>query len=252
MRLKDKVAIVTGAASGIGKAAVHRFVEEGARVVLGDIDADGLRATSADLGEAVHTVPTDVSVPEDVEHLANTAVERFGTIDVLFSNAGIEFPSTVTEIDPADWNRVISVNLSSVFLCAKYVLPHMIENGGGSIINTASQLGLVGYRNFAVYNAAKGGVVNLTRNMALDYAEHNVRVNAICPGPIDTPHIERQVAGLDPQARDEAYRSIAGLVPLGRLGTAEEIADGVLFLASDESSFMTGANLVIDGGYTAK
>jgi NAD(P)-dependent dehydrogenase (short-subunit alcohol dehydrogenase family) len=128
----------------------------------------------------------------------------------------------------------------------------MIENGGGSIINTASQLGLVGYRNFAVYNAAKGGVINLTRNMALDYAEHNVRVNAICPGPIDTPHIERQVAGLDAQERDEVYRSIADLVPVGRLGSAEEIANGALFLASDESSFMTGANLVIDGGYTAK
>lgn len=252
MRLTGKVAIVTGAASGIGKAAVHRFVGEGAHVVLGDIDTDSMRVIEAELGTAVHTVPTDVSAQRDVEHLVEAAIERFGKTDVLFSNAGIEFPATVTEIDPSDWDRVISVNLSSVFLCAKYVLPHMIESGGGSIINTASQLGLVGYRNFAVYNAAKGGVINLTRNMALDYAEHNVRVNAICPGPIDTPHIERQVARLDPHSSEEVYRSIADLVPLGRLGTAEEIANGALFLASDESSFMTGANLVVDGGYTAQ
>lgn len=252
MRLDGKVAIVTGAASGIGRATVRRFVAEGARVVLGDIDADGLVALEAELGNAVHGVRTDVSVPVEVEHLVDSAVERFGAIDVLFSNAGIEFPSTITEIDPADWNRVISVNLSSVFLCAKYALPHMIRGGGGSIINTASQLGLVGYPNFAVYNAAKGGVINLTRNMALDYAENNVRVNAVCPGPIDTPHIERQVAGLDPQGREEVYRKIVELLPVRRLGTADEIANGVLFLASDESSFMTGATLVIDGGYTAQ
>jgi len=252
MRLRDKVAIVTGAGSGIGKATVERFVKEGATVVLADINEESINALEKEYKSSVLAVCTDVSSQEDVQNLVNGTIDRFGKVDILFSNAGIEFPSTVLDIEPDDWNHVISVNLSSVYLCAKYVLPHMIERGKGSIINTASQLGLVGYPNFAVYNASKGGVINLTRNMALDYAKHNIRVNAICPGPIDTPHIERQVAGLDKAEQQKVYEDISNLIPLGRLGKAEEIANGVLFLASDEASFVTGTTFVIDGGYVAQ
>jgi NAD(P)-dependent dehydrogenase (short-subunit alcohol dehydrogenase family) len=252
MRLKDKVAIVTGAGSGIGKATAERFIKEGATVVLADINKESISVLEKDMGTNAWGIQTNVAYPEDVKNLVNQTISRFGRIDILFSNAGIEYPATVTDIEPDEWNHVISVNLSSVYLCAKYVLPHMIESGKGSIINTASQLGLVGYPNFAVYNAAKGGVVNLTRNLALDYARHNIRVNAVCPGPIDTPHIERQVAGLSEDGKQRVYKDIANLVPLGRLGKAEEIANAVLFLASDEASFVTGTSFVVDGGYVAQ
>jgi NAD(P)-dependent dehydrogenase (short-subunit alcohol dehydrogenase family) len=252
MRLENKIAIITGAGSGIGKATAERFVKEGATVVLADINKESIESLEQQLGSYAFAIKTDVSKSAEVKRLIDSTIERYGQVDILFSNAGIEFPSTVIDIEPEEWNHVISVNLTSVYLCAKYVLPHMIERGAGSIINTASQLGLVGYPNFAVYNAAKGGVVNLTRNMALDYAKHNIRVNAVCPGPIDTPHIERQVASLSEDERQQVYKDISNLVPLGRLGKAEEIANGVLFLASDEASFVTGTTFVVDGGYVAQ
>ncbi|MEK5442532.1 SDR family NAD(P)-dependent oxidoreductase [Fredinandcohnia sp. FSL W7-1320] len=252
MRLKDKVAIITGAGSGIGKASAERFIKEGAKVVLADINEEAITVLRKQLGPDVIAIQTDVSNPAAVQNLVNLTIDRFEKIDILFSNAGIEYPATVLDIEPDEWDHVISVNLKSVYLCAKYVLPHMIDRGGGAIVNTASQLGLVGYPNFAVYNAAKGGVINLTRNLALDYAKHNIRVNAVCPGPIDTPHIERQVEGLPDDEKQKVYKDISNLVPLGRLGKAEEIANGVLFLASDEASFVTGTTFVIDGGYVAQ
>jgi dihydroanticapsin dehydrogenase len=252
MRLKDRVCVVTGAGSGIGKATAVRFVEEGALVVLADINEQAVQELQARYPERTAAIRTDVSAPADVKSLIDRTVAQYGRIDVLVSNAGIEAPSTVTEIEPDEWNRVIGINLNSVYLGAKYALPYMIEQGHGAIVNTASQLGLVGYPNFAVYNAAKGGVINLTRNMALDYAKHQIRVNAVCPGPIDTPHIERQVASLTDEGKNKVYQDIASLVPMGRLGKASEIASVILFLASDDASFVTGATYVADGGYTAQ
>jgi NAD(P)-dependent dehydrogenase (short-subunit alcohol dehydrogenase family) len=255
MRLEGKVAIITGAGSGIGRATALRFGREGAPVVVADIDVDAAEAVSEEIraagGEAT-AVRVDVSQPEQVREMVDVAVRTYGRVDVMFSNAGIEFPARATEIEPDDWDRVMAVNLKSVYLCARYVIPQMSAQGGGVIINTASQLGLVGYPNFAVYNAAKGGVINLTRNLALDYAKEGIRVNAVCPGPCDTPHIDRQLAELSPQEQQEVRDTINSLVPLGRMARPEEIAGAVIFLASDDASYMTGSMLVVDGGYTAQ
>lgn len=255
MRLEGKVAIITGAGSGIGRATALRFSHEGVAVVVADIDADAAGTVSeeirADGGEAT-AVRVDVSQSEQVREMVDVAVRAYDRVDIMFSNAGIEFPARATEIEPDDWDRVMAVNLKSVYLCARCVIPRMVAQGGGVIVNTASQLGLVGYPNFAVYNAAKGGVINLTRNLALDYAKEGVRVNAVCPGPCDTPHVDRQLENLPPDEQQEVRNSINSLVPMGRMGRPEEIAGAVVFLASDDASYMTGSMLVVDGGYTAQ
>jgi NAD(P)-dependent dehydrogenase (short-subunit alcohol dehydrogenase family) len=248
VRLKDKVAIITGAASGIGKATAKLFAEHGAKVVVADIDKDGGSQTVTQIqngGNEAIFVETDVTLKVDTEKMVAQTVETYGKLDILFNNAGIAMRLPVAELPEEDWHRCLDVNLTGVFLCAKAAIPAMQKNGGGSIINMSSIYGVVGADVRAAYVASKGGVTNLTRGMALDYAENNIRVNCICPGFVETP----LVAGVI--KTPEEYQALADKHPMCRLGQPEEIAYGALYLASDESAFVTGIALPIDGGYTA-
>jgi len=248
-RLKDKVAIITGGGSGIGRATCLLFARERAKVVVADYIADGgnetVRQISTADGQAVF-VQADVSKSADVRNMIGAAVRNYGRVDILFNNAGIEGPSTkLANLKEEDWDRVIAIDLTSVYLGMKYVIPEMIKQGGGVIISTASVAGLVGFQGSGAYAAAKAGVINLTRLAALEYADKNIRVNCICPGVIETPMVERVMGG---RPRERVVRS----EPIGRLGRPEDIANAALFLASDESSFATGAPFIIDGGYVAR
>ena len=248
MRLKDKVAIVTGAASGIGKATALLFAEHGAKVVVADIDADRAHQTLIsirDRGGTATYVQTDVTISANTEQMVQETLSRHGQLDILVSSAGIAMRLPVADLPEADWHRCLDVNLTGVYLSAKAAIPAMQENRGGSIINISSIYGLVGADVRAAYVASKGGVTNLTRGMALDYAEANIRVNCICPGFVETP----LVAGV--VKTPEEYRKLADKHPMRRLAQPEEIAYGALYLASDESAFVTGIALPIDGGYTA-
>ncbi len=248
VRLRDKVAIITGAASGIGKATAILFAEHGAKVVVADIDENGGNQTVANIkdndNEAIF-IHTDVTINEDTEQMVEKTLKTYGKLDVLFSNAGIAMRLPVADLSVEDWHRCLDVNLTGVFLCAKAAIPAMKQNGGGSIINMSSIYGLVGADVRAAYVASKGAVTNLTRSMALDYAEDNIRVNCICPGFVETP----LVAGVVKNPTE--YQKLANKHPMRRLGQPEEIAYGALYLASDESAFVTGIALPIDGGYTA-
>lgn len=251
MRLSGKVAIVTGGASGIGRACSTLFAGEGARIVVADIDAAGGGETVGAIREAGHSaifVHTDVTRARDVEHMVNETLRAFGGLNVVVYNAGIIRYGTVVDTPEEVWDDVLNVNLKGVFLCAKYAVPRMIAGGGGSIINTSSAAGLVGAPNQCAYDAAKAGVVNLSRQMALDFAQHNIRVNCLVPGGIDTPMSRAFIAKR--QARFEDVSKNWGA--LKRFGTAEEVAHVALFLASDEASFVTGAPFIVDGGFTAQ
>lgn len=248
MRLKDKVAIITGAASGIGKATAKVFAEQGAKVVVADIDENGGIQTVVniqDVGNEAIFVQTDVTIKADTEQMVAHTVKTYGKLDILFNNAGIAMRLPVAELAEEDWHRCLDVNLTGVFLCAKAAIPAMQKNDGGSIINMSSIYGIVGADVRAAYVASKGAVTNLTRGMALDYAQDNIRVNCICPGFVQTP----LVAGV--VKTPEEYQKLANKHPMRRLGQPEEIAYGALYLASDESAFVTGIALPIDGGYTA-
>ncbi|HYF96116.1 MAG TPA: SDR family NAD(P)-dependent oxidoreductase [Symbiobacteriaceae bacterium] len=247
MRLDGKVAIVTGGASGIGLATVERMTAENAKVLIADYSKKGVEVASAlkEKGYAVEFIHTDVSSEEQVAAMVAKAVELWGRLDVIVSNAGIGSLGKADELAAEAWNQVIGINLTGVFLCAKHAIPAMRRSGGGSIVNIASILGHVGFPGATAYAAAKAGVVNLTRTMAIDYAKEGIRINAICPGFIETPMV---VNGLT----EEQVKWIAGMHPLGRLGKPEEVANAILFLASDEASFVTGTSLFVDGGYTAQ
>ncbi len=248
VRLKDKVAIITGAASGIGKATAKLFAEHGAKVVVADIDKDGGSQVVTQIqkgGNEAIFVETDVTLKVDTEQMVAQTVETYGKLDILFNNAGIAMRLPVAELPEEDWHRCLDVNLTGVYLCAKAAIPAMLKNGCGSIINMSSIYGIVGADVRAAYVASKGGVTNLTRGMALDYAQDNIRVNCICPGFVETP----LVAGVI--KTPEEYQALADKHPMRRLGQPEEIAYGALYLASDESAFVTGIALPIDGGYTA-
>jgi NAD(P)-dependent dehydrogenase (short-subunit alcohol dehydrogenase family) len=246
-RVAGKAALVTGAGSGIGRAVALTLAREGARVIVADFDPTSGQETAAIISQTgghASFVRADVASIEDVQALMAVASEKLGRLDILHNNAGVAVRYAVADQDEEGWDRCVDVNLKSVFLCSKYAIPHMRERGG-SIIHTASVTGIVGVRNRAVYSATKGAIVILTRNMALDYARYQIRVNCVCPGFTRTALIERLLQ--DP----ERTRRLTEMHPLGRLGTPEDIANAVLFLASDESSWITGQALVVDGGFSA-
>ncbi|HEY3249165.1 MAG TPA: glucose 1-dehydrogenase [bacterium] len=251
MRLKDKVALITGAASGIGRTAAMLFAEQGAAVVIADVTeragADAAQAITAAGGRAAF-IRTDVTNAADVEAMVRFAVQRFGGLHVLYNNAGIFHPDDGGTVETAEaiWDRVIGINLKGVWLGCKYGIPAMLASGGGSIINVASFVALVGAATAQIaYTASKGGVLSMTREIAVEYARKGIRANALCPGPIETPMLAELLS--DPERR--ARRLVH--IPIGRFGHAEEIARVALWLASDESSLVTGAALVADGGITA-
>lgn len=249
MRLEAKVALITGAGAGIGRATAELFAREGASVVVADYDAVAAQSTCSAIeaqgGKAV-ALAVDVSQPDQVDAMVQTAVQAFGGIDILFNNAGILIFGAVTDTTFADWRRVMAVNLDGVFLCSKAVIPHMQARGGGSIINMSSSTGAHdGNGNAAAYVTSKGGVTLLTRCMAIDHAADRIRVNAIAPGPTDTPMLRRIMSPAEMAA-------FAATFPARRLGQPQEIAAAALFLASDEASFVTGAVFAVDGGQTAQ
>jgi NAD(P)-dependent dehydrogenase (short-subunit alcohol dehydrogenase family) len=251
-KLDGKVAIVTGGASGIGAASARLFAAEGARVAVCDLDetatVDIVREVEASGGEAFG-MAADVSDAARVEAFVNTTVERFGRLDVLFANAGISGRGTVVEISPDEFNRTLAVNLGGAFLCAKYAIPNLAASGGGAVIFTASELALIGSRGNVAYTASKAALIGLARSMALDHAGDGIRVNVLCPGPVDTPMLRRSIARHEDSAAYE--RMILAETPMHRIGRPEEIARVALFLASDDASFMTGSVVVADGGVTA-
>lgn len=252
-RLEGRVAVVTGSATGIGKAIATRLGEEGSRVVVADRRADLGAATAEMIDEALFQ-ECDVSDAAQVRTLMERTVERFGGIDILVSNAGIPGSGAPAhEMAEDDWDRVIAVNLRGVFLCAKYAIPALERSGRGVIVNTASTFGMVGAHHAPAYCASKGGVIALTRQLAVDYGPRGIRVNAICPGYVDNDMDFRRsrMASVAAAENLAARESTAALQPLGRQAATEEIAAAVAFLVSDDASFMTGAIVPVDGGCTA-
>lgn len=250
MRLSNKVAIVTGASRGIGYAIAQRFISEGAQVVLADIvDAsEQAKMLSTATCRAIY-VKTDVSSDIDVKALIQQTTSEFGCIDILVNNAGVEFAKTVVDTTESEWDDLMSVNLKGVFLCARAVIPLMQQQKKGVIINIASELGLVGEAGVAAYCASKGGVVMLSKALAIDHGPQGIRVNCLCPGPVATQLLEDVFASSSNP--EEMRKSFESKTVLKRLGRPEDIAAAATFLASDDSAFMAGADLVIDGGWTA-
>jgi NAD(P)-dependent dehydrogenase (short-subunit alcohol dehydrogenase family) len=242
-----KVAMVTGGASGMGRDTALAFAREGARVAVLDVRPDRAQQTVdlilAENGEAA-AFPADVRDEGDVDRAIAAALERFGGIDILLNNAGTTRPGNVATVSPEDWDFVINVNLRGTYLVSRAVVPQMVERGSGAIINIGSVSGMRGDRNAAAYNAAKAGVINLTRSMALDFGPKGVRTNCICPGAIGTPVIQRMLT-------DEARAAISRNTPVGRIGQGMEVANLTLFLASEEASYINGAIIPADGGLTA-
>jgi len=252
-RLAGKTAAVTGGGSGLGEAIARLFSSEGARVAIIDFDRGAGEKVAASIsgggGDALF-VEANVAIPSDVEKAMKAIARHYGGLDILVNNAGISSAGTVAELTEEAWDRVIDINLKGVFLCSKYGSAEMLKTGRGVIVNVASVLGLVGSNGEAAYCASKGGVIALTRAMALDFAQGGIRVNCVCPGSIMTPMFERLMGGVKNQ--EEAMRRNAEKIPLGRVAKPEEVAHTVLYLASDESSYSTGSILTVDGGWTAR
>jgi meso-butanediol dehydrogenase / (S,S)-butanediol dehydrogenase / diacetyl reductase len=252
MDLKGKVALITGAGSGIGAATARRFVSEGARVCLNDIIRDNLEMTVASLhAEVAATCPGDVTNPGDVERMVETAMSRWGKLNILVNSAGIDPPVTEGKLDLALWHRIIEVNLTGPFLTMKTAIPYIIKSGGGSVINIASLAGLRFFAKKTEYSSAKGGLIALTQQAAVEYGPSNVRCNVICPGGIRTPMMENQtrpLAQMLGKDLDWLLSQMASCTPLRRVGRPEEVAAICSFLASEDSSLMTGGVLLADGG----
>ena len=248
-KLTGKRALITGAASGIGRATALLFAREGAAVAVVDVDDIGGRVvvqTILDRGGQAIFVRGDVTQAADCQRAVQETVDRLGGLDILFNNAGIIRRATVIDTSEEEWERVMAVNVKSIFLLGKYAVPAMAQSGGGAIVNTASGWGLVGGRNAVSYCASKGAVVNLTRAMALDHGAQNIRVNCVCPGDTDTPMLRSEAQQLGEP--EDAFLAEAADRPLQRIGRPEDIARAVLYLASDDSAFVTGTALVVDGG----
>jgi NAD(P)-dependent dehydrogenase (short-subunit alcohol dehydrogenase family) len=247
-RLENKVAVITGAAGGIGREAALLFSEEGAQICIADVAEEAGEQTASECSDAFFQ-RVDVTSAESVEAMYEAAAERYGGIDVLYNNAGIMPPddASILETEPDAWQRVQDVNTKGVYLCCKYGIPHLLERGGGSVVNVASFVALAGAATSQIsYTASKGAVLSMSRELAVEFARRGVRVNALCPGPVETPLLMR----LFEEAPGALDRRLVHL-PMGRLAEAREIAYGALFLASDESSYVNGATFLVDGGLTA-
>jgi meso-butanediol dehydrogenase / (S,S)-butanediol dehydrogenase / diacetyl reductase len=252
-RLAGRAAVITGAGTGIGRASALRFAAEGARLLLADVQdaaGDALAREIVEGGGVAHFVRADVASRADNERMIDACVDRYGAIDILFCNAGVTLPKRLPESEDAEIDRLLAVNLHGPIHAARHAIPRMLRQpGGGTILFTASKTGLVAQTDSPVYCASKGAVVMLARALALDYAAHGIRVNALCPGIIDTPMLREFADAMpDPAA---AWASFGAAQPMGRLGTAEECADAALWLCSDEARFVTGVALPVDGGFTA-
>lgn len=246
MRFSGKAAIVTGGASGIGAAFVRRMIAEGGSVMIADLDADRGGALAEELGERATFQAIDVVDPQAFSTVVDDVTTRFGGLDILFNNAGIGCFGTTPDLAIEEWRRVMAVNLDAVFYACRIAIPHMRKRGGGAIVNTASASGLAADYAFTAYNAAKAGVINYTRCLAIDHARDGIRANAICPGPVDTPLLTTGVNAV-PGLRQQWEK----VVPAGRFAQPEEIAAVALFLASDDASGVTGAAIPVDGGMMA-
>ena len=250
MRLQGLYCVVTGGASGIGAATVRRFAAEGAHICILDRDLSAAEALAAELGDSHLAMQLDVRFEAGVEQVAEAVYDRWGRVDVLVNNAGSELNKTYDETTVEEWDKVLDTDLKGPWLLCKHFVPRMVEQGSGSVINISSLNGLVGFPLSTAYGSAKGGLVVFTRDMAIELATSGVRINCVCPGVIETPMMERWT-DLMPD-KEEAKAMLRGVMPIGRMGTSEEVAAAILFFASEDSSLCQGAVLSVDGGFTAQ
>lgn len=250
MRLKDKVAIITGGGSGIGHETAKLFAKEGALVTVADVNLEAAERVAAEIDGKARAVRVDVAKSADVKALVDGTVAAHGRLDIMVNNAGYGITGSVVEVSEDDWNALMAVNVNGVFFGCKHAIPVMARNGGGAIVNTASTVSRVGIKDRAAYVTSKGAVAAMTRAMALDHVHQNIRINAVGPGTIESPYF-KNILGSGPNAA-EMRKSLEARQPMMRLGKPVEIANAILFLASDEASFCTGTVLFADGGWTAR
>ena len=253
MKLAQRIAVITGAGSGIGQAIALLFAREGAHLLIADVNEGAAHETASRVvaaGGTCTAIRVDVSQPEQVQHMIEQAQRTYGRLDILCNNAGIGSTTDVVACKPDEWDRVMTVNVKSVYLGCKYAIPIMLTQGSGVIINTASIAGMVGLVKRAAYSASKGAVIALTRQVAIEYVEQGIRVNCLCPGTVDSPWVGRLLNQADNPTSERA--ALVARQPMGRLGTPEEVAAAALYLASDDAAFITGTGLIIDGGLTAR